>query len=301
MDVRCKLSALFERVFYQMALSESLCSAARQKPYPRSCQVAKEDRLGSRYIRLAAVLLHGGPTAHSQFKISINVNSSCTCGINAQSDLSKLIKVTTLIILVEAPMLHRHCVEAMNRTFKKIRHSAQPFVGIAMLFAGDFRYCLRVVARGSPSQIVHATLTFAPFWNPTTQLKLSQNMRLLTTDLTREARIAAEAWAQDLLDIGEGTKETNKVGRITVPEKCVLTAEQGLDALIDSVYPALAQTSVADIDATLAQLQDGAILDSLYKIKSHPVTIQAWRSIEETADEFTEPSYLPVSWSKWPP
>ena len=75
-----------------------------------------------------------------------------------------------------------------------------------------------------------------------------------------EARIAAEAWAQDLLDIGEGTKETDEAGRITLPEECVVPAEQGLDALIDSVYPALAQTPVADIDATLAQLQDRAIL-----------------------------------------
>ena len=79
-------------------------------------------------------------------------------------------------------------------------------------------------------------------------------MRLLTTDMTSEARIAAEAWGQDLLDIGEGTKETDEAGRSTLPEECAVPAEQGLDALIDSVYTALAQTPVADIDATLALL-----------------------------------------------
>ena len=67
-----------------------------------------------------AVLLHGGRTPQSEFKIPINVDSSSTCGINAQSDLARLIKVTSLIILDEAPMLHRHSIEVMDRSRRSV-------------------------------------------------------------------------------------------------------------------------------------------------------------------------------------
>ena len=55
---------------------------------------------------IAATLLDGGTTAHSQFKIPIDIQSDSTCNIPAQSDLAELIRETELVLWDEAPMQH---------------------------------------------------------------------------------------------------------------------------------------------------------------------------------------------------
>ncbi len=56
---------------------------------------------------LQPFLLIGGRTAHSAFKIPIEIHEGSTCNIKQNSDLAELIQVSDLIIWDEAPMLHR--------------------------------------------------------------------------------------------------------------------------------------------------------------------------------------------------
>ena len=72
-------------------------------------------------LGIASLLLIGGRTSHSAFKIPLNINESSVCAIPRNSDLTKLIEITDLVIWDEAPMQHRHIHEAVNRTFKDIR------------------------------------------------------------------------------------------------------------------------------------------------------------------------------------
>ncbi|XP_072077842.1 uncharacterized protein [Arachis hypogaea] len=65
---------------------------------------------------IAATLLPGGRTAHSRFKITINIEPSSMCNISKQSNLAKLIKQTTAIIWDEAPMANKETMESLNRT-----------------------------------------------------------------------------------------------------------------------------------------------------------------------------------------
>jgi hypothetical protein len=59
--------------------------------------------------------------------------------------LAELIKVSTLIIWDEAPMTHRHCFEALDRTLRDILSEKQPgnaiipFGGKLVVLGGDFR------------------------------------------------------------------------------------------------------------------------------------------------------------------
>ena len=69
---------------------------------------------------IAALLLDGGRTAHSRFAIPINVNEESMCSITGDSDLADLLRKTSLIIWDEAPMVHRHCFEAFDRTMRDI-------------------------------------------------------------------------------------------------------------------------------------------------------------------------------------
>ena len=86
---------------------------------------------------IAAILLDGGRTSHSRFRIPIDITSESICSISAQSDIAKLIRMTKLIIWDEAPAQHRHCFEAVNRTLRDIRKDDRWFGGIVTVFAGE--------------------------------------------------------------------------------------------------------------------------------------------------------------------
>ncbi|CAN1242007.1 ATP-dependent DNA helicase PIF1 [Linum perenne] len=65
---------------------------------------------------IAATLLPGGVTAHSRFKIPIEVDHASTCAIKKGTNLARLMQQATLIVWDEAPMVHRLSFEAVDRT-----------------------------------------------------------------------------------------------------------------------------------------------------------------------------------------
>ena len=88
---------------------------------------------------IAAILFEGGRTAHSRFKIPINVGPESYCSIGAQTGLAELIRQAKVILWDEAPMQHRHIAEAVERTLRDIRKpDNRPFGGVVMVFAGEF-------------------------------------------------------------------------------------------------------------------------------------------------------------------
>ncbi|XP_022023953.1 uncharacterized protein LOC110924229 [Helianthus annuus] len=133
---------------------------------------------------IASLLLDGGRTAHSRFVIPININENSICSIEPNTELGDLIKRATLIIWDEAPMTHKHCFEALDRTMRDISHSSQPnmqskpFGGKVILFGGDFRQILPVIPKGTRTMIVNASLNSSYIWRHCQVLKLTENMRL---------------------------------------------------------------------------------------------------------------------------
>ncbi len=66
---------------------------------------------------IAALLLDGGRTAHSRFKIPVQgLNSTSTCYISRDSEMATLLQAAALIVWDEAVMMHRHVFEAVNRS-----------------------------------------------------------------------------------------------------------------------------------------------------------------------------------------
>ncbi|XP_052626711.1 uncharacterized protein LOC111893441 [Lactuca sativa] len=71
--------------------------------------------------------------------------------IPPDSELDRLVRKSSLIIWDEAPMVHKHAFEALDRALKdvckfdKSRNSKIPFGGKAIVFGGDFRHILPVV------------------------------------------------------------------------------------------------------------------------------------------------------------
>jgi len=72
---------------------------------------------------ITALLLEGGRTAHSVFKIPITLGRDSMCLILVQSDFAELLREAKLIVWDEALAQHRHCAEAVDQTLRDImRH-----------------------------------------------------------------------------------------------------------------------------------------------------------------------------------
>ena len=63
---------------------------------------------------IASLLLSGGWTAHSRFKIPIPINEASTCNIKKDDLSHELLLHTSLIIWDEVPMQHQHVIECVN-------------------------------------------------------------------------------------------------------------------------------------------------------------------------------------------
>ncbi|KAF7800995.1 putative PIF1 DNA helicase/replication protein A1-like protein [Senna tora] len=115
------------------------------------------------------IVLAGGRTAHSRFAIPLNIDGNSTCHIVQGSDLAELMVHTKLTIWDEAPMAHRHCFEALDRTLRDIMHSQNaalakhPFGGKVVVLVGDFRQILPVIPRAGREDIVLASLNSSYF------------------------------------------------------------------------------------------------------------------------------------------
>ncbi|XP_035845824.1 uncharacterized protein LOC110943497 [Helianthus annuus] len=113
---------------------------------------------------IASLLLEGGRTAHSRFHIPLNLNEDSVCHIKPDDDVAKLLQQTKLVIWDEAPMVHKHAFEALDRTMHDIFNISNPsrsdvlFGGKVIVFGGDFRQILPVVPNGGRQEIVNASL-----------------------------------------------------------------------------------------------------------------------------------------------
>nr|XP_043630287.1 uncharacterized protein LOC122601603 [Erigeron canadensis] len=194
---------------------------------------------------ITSLLLTGGRTAHSRFVIPINITESSICSIDPNSELAALIKLTKLIIWDEAPMIHKHCFEALDRTMRDILRSTQPnsedqvFGGKVVVFGGDFRQILPVIPKGTRSMIVNASLNASYIWHHCQVLKLTINMRLkLGTQQTDLQDI--QEFAEWILKVGDGVVVAHNDGEteIEIPKELLITdSDDPLQSLIDFTYP----------------------------------------------------------------
>ncbi|KAL6577795.1 hypothetical protein OROMI_010123 [Orobanche minor] len=73
---------------------------------------------------IASLLIPKGRTAHSRFGIPLLVDEKSYCNkIKLGTEMTELLKKTKLIIWDEAPMTHRYCFEALDRSLKDVMRS----------------------------------------------------------------------------------------------------------------------------------------------------------------------------------
>jgi hypothetical protein len=166
--------------------------------------------------------------------------------------LAELIQVASLIIWDEAPMTHRRCFEALDRTMRDLLSEHNPanamlsFGGKPIVLGGDFRQILPVVRKGSRSAVVGASITNSKLWQHVTLLKLHTNMRLRNPALQGDQLHELETFSKWVLAIGDGTFPAEKRGDereatwVTIPDDLLIHTEgDKLAALVAEVYPNL--------------------------------------------------------------
>ncbi|CAA0809737.1 PIF1 helicase [Striga hermonthica] len=196
---------------------------------------------------IAASILPGGRTAHSRFKIPIDLSDIKSCKISKQSSLGVLIRDSRLIVWDEAPMAKRDTIEALDLALQDLCGSAEIFGGKVIVFGGDFRQVLPVVRRGNRKETVDACLTSSDLWPQLKKLKLTENMR---------ARL--DPWFTEmLLKIGNGQETTFEDDLIKIPASLALAdpvSEESLDELITTIYPNLASLTEMNLSMNRAIL-----------------------------------------------
>ena len=194
---------------------------------------------------VAANNMPGGRTAHSRFRIPLNLDNNSMCNIKKQSGAAQLIRDAKIIIWDEASMAKRQAVEALDRTMQDIIGVTLPFGGKIMILGGDFRQVLPVVRRGTRAQIVDSSLRMSPLWSTIKKIRLTINIRARTGP-----------WFSDfLLRVGDGDEEAVDESFIRIPDDMTVpyTDEtKSKDALIDAIFPSL-QINGADSDYIISR------------------------------------------------
>ena len=167
---------------------------------------------------VAASLLDGGRSAHSEFKIPIPCYLESVCNISMESKLANDIRRASLIIWDEIVMCLRYCIEAVDRTLRAIMKAPYvPFGGKCILFSGDFRQILPVVPRGSRGMIVFMSFKSSPLYQCVDLLSLNENMRLEANVKYHETNTAVLGYPAFLLKVGEGKFEVTTESLIELP------------------------------------------------------------------------------------
>lgn len=141
----------------------------------------------------AAELLINGGTAHSFFKLPLNLFEGSYCNISINSDKARCLKDLKLLIFDEIGSAHRYMIEAIDRTLRDITNINEVFGGIVVLFCGCFRQILPIIPKATKPEILAASVKASPIWRTVKTYKLSENLRCID-----------QSFATQLLKIGTG-------------------------------------------------------------------------------------------------
>ncbi|XP_017227630.2 uncharacterized protein LOC108192562 isoform X3 [Daucus carota subsp. sativus] len=205
---------------------------------------------------IASLLIEGGRTAHSRFKIPIDIDENSTCDIKQQSFLAELIVQSDLIVWDEAPMNHKHVFEAVDRSIRDLmRHKdennlTKPFGGKTVLLGGDFRQILPVLPRKGREDIVMASINKSYLWDYCKVFKLDKNMRIESDVPPVTISGQQVPYADWVVSVGDGVVPTvpsvegNEPCWIEIPSELNLDpGDDGKKAIIDAVYGELCNSS----------------------------------------------------------
>uniref|UniRef100_A0A8C5PJF9 ATP-dependent DNA helicase n=1 Tax=Leptobrachium leishanense TaxID=445787 RepID=A0A8C5PJF9_9ANUR len=137
----------------------------------------KEIALAVASTGIAANLLEGGRTYHSQFKLPVPLLDTSTSSMRQTSNDATVLRKTKIIIWDESTMAPSNALRCVDKLLQELMKNNKPFGGKTIILGGDFRQTLPVVAHGSRSAIVESSIKFNTLWDKFKIIKLQTNVR----------------------------------------------------------------------------------------------------------------------------
>ncbi|CAN1327045.1 ATP-dependent DNA helicase pif1 [Linum perenne] len=229
---------------------------------------------------IAALLMEGGRTAHSKFHIPIKLTETSTCDIFHGTEVAELIQQASLIIWDEAPMAHKFCMEALDRTLRDLLQvhptdsEERPFGGVSVVFGGDFRQILPVIKKGTRSEIISGSLKKSYLWEHLTHLRLFQNMRLMRSNCSQSERqeiATLDSWLKEIGD-GVGCSILGEANILIPPDLMVGKHLGPIQDIVKATYPDILHNY-----QNAAYLASRAVLaphhDMVHKVNAHVLSL----------------------------
>ncbi|TMS34340.1 hypothetical protein L596_001962 [Steinernema carpocapsae] len=186
--------------------------------------------LGTASTGIAALLLRGGRTAHSTFRIANDLTEENTPTINFESRYAEAIRNASMILIDEVSMMNKTVLHYIEKVIKSVHLEPElrdlPFAGKVIILSGDFKQLTPVVVGAGKAGEISASIRKSDLFKKFEHLRLTQNMRLDKNQAS---------FAKWLDELGNGTNIIpNSDGCVQVPEE---TSVNNLNSLIDFCYP----------------------------------------------------------------
>lgn len=171
----------------------------------------------------AALLVGGGQTCHSKFRIPIPTNLGSISKIAANSAQAEQLRACMLFIIDEASMVSCAMLDCIDKLLRDLMGVNIPFGGKVMLLTGDFRQCAPVSENENIEASILMSLKKSSLWPVFNPMALVENLRADANE--REFK----DW---LLDIGNGRSHRyDGEHMIRLPDRVVCRG-----SLIDEVF-----------------------------------------------------------------
>ena len=232
---------------------------------------------------IASILLSGGRTGHSRFKIPLSVSYDTSIKLSKRSDLGRLLIAADIIIWDEAPMQSKNVISCVDRLLRQLMGSRdangvfenhpKPFGGKVFIFGGDFRQNTPVIPHANRAAIVMQLISKCLWWPSALQLKLRINERIRRLANLNQNEL--DSFSDFLIKIGDGNVPVEQdLGdyMIRIPDEYVYKSGDIKD-FIDWCFPNIADNPNVGEKAILTPLNKDA--DELNDIALSKMTGEA--------------------------
>ncbi|GBL89140.1 hypothetical protein AVEN_255263-1 [Araneus ventricosus] len=228
---------------------------------------------------IAAILLTGGRTAHSVFKLPLNLPcvENPICNISRNSNKAKVLRMCKLIVGDECTMAHKYALEAFDATMKDIFQNDKCMGGVTLVLPGDCRETLR----GTKTDELYASKKFSYIWKDVQRFGLKTNME---EHLTGDA--STQQFAQNLLHLGNGEMAIDNEGFISLENigNIIITMEELKDRVFPNIENNFQDKKLLCQRAILSPTNDGVKIINNQLLKKLPGASQIYKSVDTTVD-----------------
>ncbi|KAF1859457.1 hypothetical protein Lal_00010041, partial [Lupinus albus] len=224
-------------------------------------------------ITSLSLLLSEEDTTHSKLAIPIPTHENSTCNIHRGSELLELLKQTKFIIWDEAPMTHKYCFEALDKTLTDI----MSFRGKEnSIFGGKTNFSVN-----SKRQSFKHYQCYNKFLIYLGQLpSINFNKKYATINNINHLQI--QQFAKWILDVGDGKLSESNDGYalIEIPEQFLITNyDNSIHAILMNEEFLQCRTILASTIDTVDEINDYGVLSSDSIDRSESNDIEALRGL----------------------